>query len=305
MKTQLTLRILLATAFLLTAIAIHAEAHCPGNVHGLQPRIVANALLVIPVKVNGSGPYDFIVDTGSELNVTDPALAAQLKLKSQGQVGLIAATTSFRASVVVLDSLETGSRNIPNAIATVQDLGPIQAADPRIRGVLGENFLRHFDLLIDYPHHLLCLDDTRLMQTRLRGEPVPLVQPKDEDTNSEFSDRLVVSVNLAAASRPVLLQVDSGSDGPVLYGGKKDFLEPLLKRAQLQGPEVGHARSAFALLPSQDMTLGSRTVRKVPFVTPAKASLNPDRKEDGILPTVLFQRVFVNRADRYIIFDPK
>ena len=68
MKTQLTLRILLATAFLPTAIVSGAEA-CPGNIPRLQPRIVADALLVIPVKVNGSSPYDFMVDTGSELNV--------------------------------------------------------------------------------------------------------------------------------------------------------------------------------------------------------------------------------------------
>ena len=42
-----------------------------------------------------------------------------------------------------------------------QDLGPIQAADPRIRGVLGENgenFLAHFDHVIDYADKLLCLD---------------------------------------------------------------------------------------------------------------------------------------------------
>jgi hypothetical protein len=266
---------------------------------------VANALLVIPVKVNGLGPYDFMVDTGSELNVVDPALAAQLKLKSQGQVGLIATATVSQASVVVLDSLETGSRRIANAIAAVQDLGPVQAADRRIRGVLGENFLRHFDLLIDYRHHLLCLDDTKLMQTQLRGEPIPLISSKDGNTNSQISDRLVVYVNLASALRPILLQVDSGSDGPILYGGKKDLLEPLLKRTHLQEPAAGQARSAFAVLPPQDMTLGSRTIRKVPFVTPVKASLNPDRNEDGILPTVLFQRVFVSHADRYIVFDPK
>jgi hypothetical protein len=54
-------------------------------------------------------------------------------------------------------------------IVVVQDLGPIQAADPRIRGVLGENFLAHFDVLIDYAHRLLCLDVGKLMQRELRG----------------------------------------------------------------------------------------------------------------------------------------
>ena len=81
---------------------------------------------------------------------------------------------------------------------------------------------------------------------------------------------------------------------------------PLLKRAKLQGPEVSDARRAFAVLPPQDMRLGSRIVRKLHFVTPASGSQNvPDREEDGILATVLFQRIYVSHSDRFVIFDPK
>ena len=77
--------ILLAARFPITSN--HAESHCPAGVASLHPRIVAGALLVIPVKVDQSGPFDFMVDTGSQLNVIDPALAAQLNLRSQGTVG--------------------------------------------------------------------------------------------------------------------------------------------------------------------------------------------------------------------------
>jgi hypothetical protein len=73
-------------------------------------------------------------------------------VKSQGKVALVATSSVFQASIVVLDSLEAGSPNVAKSLAAVQDLGPIQAADRRIRGVLGENFLTHFDVLIDYPH---------------------------------------------------------------------------------------------------------------------------------------------------------
>ena len=61
-----------------------------------------------------------------------------------------------------------------------------------------------------------------------------------------------------------------------------------------------------ALLPPQDMRVGSRIVRKVPFVIPASGSQNvPDREEDGILATVLFQRVYVSHSDRFVVFDPR
>ena len=302
-----SLCVLLATAFAFTSISSQAETRCPGNIAGLRPRLVAGALLVIPVKINQSGPFDFMVDTGSQLNVIDPALAAQLNLKSQGTVGLVATAAYSQASVGVLDSLEAGSQMVLKPLVVVQDLGPLQAADPRIRGVLGENFLAHFDVLIDYERRLLCLDEAKLMGERLRGERIPLVAPKHPETEVPFSQRLVVSVNLSdTGTRPILLQVDSGSEGPILYASNRELEQPLLKRAKLQGPEVDDARRAFAVLPPQDMRVGTRIVRKVSFVTPANRSQNvPDREEDGILATVLFQRVYISHSDRFVIFDPR
>jgi len=298
--------ILLAAAFAFTSTSSQAETRCPGNIAGVRPRIVARALLVVPVMVNHSGPFDFMVDTGSQLNVIDPVLAAQLNLKSRGTVGLVAPTAYSQASVAVLDSLEAGSRRVLNPLVVVQDLAPIQSADPQIRGVLGENFLAHFDVLIDYSRELLCLDEAKLLENHVGGERIPLVASKHPETELPFSPRLVVSVNLSdTGTRPILLQVDSGSDGPILYANRQ-LEQPLLKRAKLQEPEVGDARRAFALLPPQDMLLGRRMVRKVPFVTPASGSKDiPDREEDGILATVLFRRVYISHSDRFVIFDPK
>jgi Aspartyl protease len=302
-----SLCVLLATAFTFTSISSQAETRCPGNIAGLKPRMVAGALLVIPVRINQSGPFDFMVDTGSQLNLIDPSLAAQLNLKSQGTVGLVATAAYSQASVGVLDSLQVGSETVLKPFIVIQDLGPIQAADPRIRGVLGENFLAHFDVLIDYSRGLLCLDDAKLIEKYVRGERIPLVTSRHPESEVPFSERLVVSVNLSdTGTRPILLQIDSGSDGPILFAGDRELVQPLLKRAKLQGPEVSDARRAFAVLPPQDMRLGNRIVRKVPFVTPAGGSQNgPDREENGILPTVLFQRVYVCHSDRFVIFDPR
>src|ERR1039457_3823497 len=169
---------LLATTFTFTSVSSQAETRCPGNIASLRPRVVAGALLVIPVSINQSGPFDFMVDTGSQLNVIDPALAAQLNLKSQGTVALVATAAYSQASVAILDSLEAGSQVVVKPLVVVQDLGPIQTADPRIRGVLGENFLAHFDMLIDYARGLLCLDEANLMEKYLLGERIPLVTSK-------------------------------------------------------------------------------------------------------------------------------
>ena len=69
---------------------VSAETRCPGNVASITPRIVQGALIVIPAKVNEAGPFDFMVDTGSQTVVIDPSLASELHLKPQGTVGLVA-----------------------------------------------------------------------------------------------------------------------------------------------------------------------------------------------------------------------
>ena len=47
--------------------AIEAEPRCPGNTASVTPRLVQHALIVIPVKINQAGPFDFMVDTGSQV----------------------------------------------------------------------------------------------------------------------------------------------------------------------------------------------------------------------------------------------
>ena len=162
MKPQLlrgSIWFLFAAGLPLTPTFSHGETHCPPNVSTLHPRLVADSLLVIPVKINNAGPFDFLVDTGSQLNIIDSSLAAGLDLKSQGPVGLVTASTFLHGSVATVTSLEAGGYTLKNPALDVQDLSTLQTADhPRIRGVLGENFLSHFDVLIDYSHLLLCLD---------------------------------------------------------------------------------------------------------------------------------------------------
>ena len=93
---------------LVTLPAIEAEPRCPGNIASVTPRFVQHALIVIPVRINQAGPFDFMVDTGSQVTVIDPSLAAELDLKPQGRVGLVSVASFAQASATVLDTLGSG-----------------------------------------------------------------------------------------------------------------------------------------------------------------------------------------------------
>jgi len=303
------LQLLIAVSLALVILpAIEAEPRCPGNVASVTPRFVQHALIVIPVRINQAGPFDFMVDTGSQVTVIDPSLAAELGLRTQGKVGLVSVASFARASATILDSLEADSRVVENSPAIVQDLRQIQAADPRIRGVLGESFLAHFDLFVDYGHKLLCLDETNAMRDSVRGERIPFIRPQHPEDELPFIERLVISVHLSGTgSRAILLQLDSGSDGPILYAGSKaPEVQALVHSAAQQGGNATSAQRAFAVVPPQNMQIGNRILSHISFVTPVSVQESlPGRNEDGLLPTLLFQRVLISGGGHYVVFDPK
>jgi len=287
---------------------VEAEPRCPGNTASVTPRLVRDALIVIPVRINQAGPFDFMVDTGSQVTVIDPSLASELNLKAQGRVGLVSVVNFAQASATVLDTLEADSHVIEKSPAIVQDLRPIQAADPHIRGVLGESFLAHFDLFVDYGHKLLCLDETSAMRDSVRGERISFIRPQHPEDELPFLERLVVSVRLSGTGKqPILLQLDSGSDGPILYpGSDQPEVQALVQSATLQGANTTDAQRAFAVLPTQTMQIGNRILTHVSLVTPLAVARNlPPQREDGLLPTVLFQRVLISGRGHFVVFDPK
>src|SRR4051794_24237672 len=153
---------------------LHAEPHCPGNVDSLRFRLVRRSQIIAPVMVNHTGPYDFLVDTGAQLTTVDPALAAELHLTMEGTVGVVGVGFHTHSSFAHLEILEAGSHATANPMVVVQDLGFLQVADPRIRGILGGNFLQHLDVLIDYADGMLCLDDTKAMRPEVKGKHIAL-----------------------------------------------------------------------------------------------------------------------------------
>ena len=56
--------------------AAQGEAHCPGNVASIRPRFIEHSILIVPVTLNHSGPFDFVLDTAAQVTAIDPQLAA-------------------------------------------------------------------------------------------------------------------------------------------------------------------------------------------------------------------------------------
>lgn len=286
--------------------ALRAEPHCPGNAASIRPRFVEHSMIIIPVKINHAGPYDFVVDTAEQVTAIDPSLAADQHLRLTGAANIIGAGFHTQASYGHLESIQVGASEVRDPLVASYNLGQIRVTDPRVRGVLGQNFLEHFDLFIDYAHGLLCIDETKQMQQSVKGEHIALMPPLHPERNLPFTQPLLISAHLSGIARPLLLQLDSGINAPLLFDTAKNQVQTPFASAVLHSRGSDGVVHAFAILPPQDIRVGVHAFHQVSFVTPVTPDNDASQKPegDGVLPTILFRRVFVSYADHYAILDP-
>ena len=297
----------LASIALAAAIlpVLHAEPHCPGNVPSLRLRLVQRSQIIVPITINHTGPYDFLVDTGAQVTTVDPALAAELHLKIEGTTGFVGVSFRTRPAFAHLDTLEAGSHPLANPLVVIQSLEHLQAADPRIRGILGGNFLGHFDVLIDYAHSVLCLDDAKVMQPEVKGKHIALVTRPHPEGGVLPTEPLIISVHLSGIpGRPLLQLLDSGTNVPLLYDSGKDMAGGFSVSTPIRDRGPDGAERVFAILPPQDMQIGTLTFHQISFVTPAARKDIPKVEVDGLLPTAIFRCVYISYADRFVVLEP-
>jgi hypothetical protein len=296
-----------ALLFLATIVStLSAETHCPGNVASVSIRFGARHQMIVPISINHAGPFSFLLDTGTQMTMIDPTLAAALDLKTtgKGEVSSVGARADI-ASVAQVDLVQAGARSVANQKMLVYDLRNLQAPGIDIQGVLGEDFLEHFDMLIDNAHGELCLDDSAAMRGEIKGSHIPLMTTAQAADGSPLPKSLIVAARLFDGMRPVRLKLDSGASVSFLYDTAEYMALGLFRGAPLQGGGVNKSQQKFMALPPQDMKIGSIKMAKVVFITLAGAQRSARTAGfDGLLALGLFRRVFVCHADHFAVLDP-
>ncbi|CAN5505389.1 hypothetical protein BH23BAC4_BH23BAC4_17060 [soil metagenome] len=110
------------------------------------------AALVVPVFINGEGPFDFVLDTGATMTCVSEPLAEALELPPQrGAVGMGAGIGgSGQVALVRLDSVRVGETLATDLGGCVLDLAHMGAVGLAVDGLLGLNFLRAFRVTLDF-----------------------------------------------------------------------------------------------------------------------------------------------------------
>jgi predicted aspartyl protease len=117
-------------------------------------------LVLVPVLVNGMGPYSFALDTGASMTLVAPDLAQSLGIHGQPAPAITTGgghTTPVSIGRAGSIAIGTAVRHdLPILIAGF--LGPLgEAVGEHLDGVIGYNFLNGFEVTLDYPAERLRL----------------------------------------------------------------------------------------------------------------------------------------------------
>jgi predicted aspartyl protease len=180
-----------------------------------------NPLIITPVRVNGRGPYDFIVDTGAGTSLLDPDLARCLGIQPKETRHGAGIAGPVTVSLAQVDSLEMGlARREQMTVALTEELKRIGAAiGARVDGNVGYDFLSRYRLTLDYRANRLTLES---------ADETP-----EETPDRGISASASIDFTLAHPAKPlILLPVKVNGRGPYPFvldtGASATVLEPAL-----------------------------------------------------------------------------
>jgi predicted aspartyl protease len=259
---------------------------------------VAGSRIVVPVTINGSSPYAFLLDTGCTDSVIDQRLAEELSLPLAGNINLTTHQGNMVSSLFHADSLSMAGATVSGLNLSAVNRGTYPVAG--VRGVLGEDFMRNFDLLIDYKHHLL----------QFESAPGPLTDGLDGERlqfrrnglyyGAFTHNRLIVTGHIgASADKDLRLLLDSGTPIFLLFAINKSAL-PSQAPSSVSG--VFGDRFDVDAKTALGLRLGQSIFSNVTVFTPALSV--PKSDVDGILPTSLFRSIFISHSGEFVILNP-
>jgi hypothetical protein len=117
-------------------------------------------LIIVPVSVNGQGPFRFGLDTGGAHSTISTALAQRLALEEKEHIESFGVGSSIPLTMSAVESLSLGQAIVRDVPVAVADLSAFERRlETHLDGILAFDYLQHFILTIDYPHRQLGLED--------------------------------------------------------------------------------------------------------------------------------------------------
>jgi predicted aspartyl protease len=236
--------------------------------------------VVVPVYLNGRGPFDLVLDTATRFTTLDLDLAEELGLQGLGTVPVVTLAGSRSAIRARIARLTLGEVELAGVEILCAEVPVLRSADRRIRGFLGQTALSRISFGLDHRARRVFFD-----RPRRADAIIPLV---------EREGRPMVSVAIKGSSAALSLVLDSGLEAPVLFE-KAGARLPVVRVPGFFDAVTnsGIARLGAARLEGR---IGSLALPAVLAAVQHDAAAG-GREEDGLLPTRSFRVLYFDRSN--------
>lgn len=209
-----------------------------------------------PVRINGQGPFRFMVDTGANISCVSQELAQALALPAGREVQVHTIVGRRSRPSVVLDRLEIGTRTRKHVAAPVL---PMAGFD--IDGVLGIDWLKGQRLVMGFAGKTLEITKSRREDSGKGRVVVPARRKSGQLT--------IVDADLSG--RDISAMIDSGSQFSIANNSLRRLVQRLDPKAGAAATTVGMISIAGERFHGEQLNLpflrlGGLTLGNVPVV---------------------------------------
>lgn len=239
--------------------------------------------IVLPVRLNGRGPFRFLLDTGSTHTAVSGKTAAAIGAPVVAKTVIGSAAGSRQTLVVRIDALEVGPITVPGLLASVVELEGIAGAD----GVIGHDALASLRYTIDF------------RERRVVWWPIDALVARGSALELQSSHgRFLIS--LPQRQSVLRLVPDTGAESLVLFD-PVDTL-PVTRLPMPATLTTTSGETEVRLARFRELRVGSTTLRDVPAAL-ARRDRSEPAEIDGLLPLHLFDRVTFDGPQKRLIVE--
>jgi predicted aspartyl protease len=231
--------------------------------------------IVVPVTVNGRGPFRFLIDTGSTHSVITADLANALGAAVVAKAVVASATASDVLPVVALEQVDLGPASVRLLPSVVREM-PVPG---EAQGLIGQDLLGPRRYTLDFTRRTIVWHRPGCHQGTETGARVALIAT---------SGRFVA--HLPQQDGALRLVPDSGSQQLVLFERTGRTLAGLERRTGAIRMRMLHGAADASVASVRALVVGSIVLRDLPATVIPYPGVHPD-DADGLLPMHLFDRV--------------
>lgn len=188
-----------------------ATATVPGNIIARLPFEMSGNGIFLQLRVNGSEPLWFVLDTGAYASVINSATAQSLGLRSSSPGVAHGAGGRVESGMIDEVTFDIGPVKLADLTIGSLSLAPVEnSVGRRMDGILGAEFFRRFVVEIDFLKKELSLYEPSEFDYRGNGEILPL---------RFFQNHPYVKAQLLLPGREAIegeFVIDSGSNFPLI-----------------------------------------------------------------------------------------